>query len=444
MKRNEFHDSHSFRLKPEATRSECVIRGVPSGFSRKAAADVGSYATPMQIHPRALTAGVFLLFITGAVPNGQAPASVTAKPALAEPSIAADGSEIAFVSGGDIWTVAAAGGQARLLDLACGQRHASRLLAGQVARGVRLHAHRQWRHLHADRRHRRCPPADVRRLRWSSWMAGRATGSGSTSRRAPAISRAASTTSIACRPTAARRCRSAATATPTSTSRRRRPTDGCSRSSARGIASGQWWRHGHSHIDEAEIWIRDLTAGDVPTAWRALTNGGAKELWPMWAADGQVAALRVRPRRRREHLADARRRPARRAQLTRFTDGRVLWPSITDRRRRRGVRAQLRDLEARRRQRTHERAVDRADRRARGPGSRASAADLAVRRSGALARRTQGRVHGARRGLRRLGEGRRRRGARHHDPGRRSRSSHGRPTRAGWCIRRSAMALRAS
>ena len=69
----------------------------------------------MQIRSMGLAAAACFLFITGAVPNGQAPASVVARPALAEPSIAADGSEIAFVSGGDIWTVAAAGGQARLL-----------------------------------------------------------------------------------------------------------------------------------------------------------------------------------------------------------------------------------------------------------------------------------------------------------------------------------------
>ncbi|HVD92863.1 MAG TPA: hypothetical protein VNC21_11295, partial [Vicinamibacterales bacterium] len=36
--------------------------------------------------------------------------------------------------------------------------------------------------------------------------------------------------------------------------------------SARGNASGQWWRHGHSHLDEAEIWLRDLTAPDSPSA----------------------------------------------------------------------------------------------------------------------------------------------------------------------------------
>src|SRR5688500_14119387 len=39
----------------------------------------------------------------------------TPRPSYAEPSISPDRSEIAFVSGGDIWTVPAAGGEARLL-----------------------------------------------------------------------------------------------------------------------------------------------------------------------------------------------------------------------------------------------------------------------------------------------------------------------------------------
>src|SRR3954463_5687292 len=45
----------------------------------------------------------------------QARPKPTARPAFAEPGIAPDGSEIAFVSGGDIWTVPAVGGEARLL-----------------------------------------------------------------------------------------------------------------------------------------------------------------------------------------------------------------------------------------------------------------------------------------------------------------------------------------
>src|SRR5215217_6339152 len=40
---------------------------------------------------------------------------VAPRPALAEPSLSPDGREVAFVSGGDVWTVPAAGGEARLL-----------------------------------------------------------------------------------------------------------------------------------------------------------------------------------------------------------------------------------------------------------------------------------------------------------------------------------------
>src|SRR5213083_1274384 len=42
-------------------------------------------------------------------------AQPASKFAFAEPSLSPDGAEIAFVSGGDIWTVPARGGEARLL-----------------------------------------------------------------------------------------------------------------------------------------------------------------------------------------------------------------------------------------------------------------------------------------------------------------------------------------
>src|SRR5271163_3885215 len=44
-----------------------------------------------------------------------AAAAQTALPSLSDPAISPDGHEIAFVSGGDIWTVPATGGEARLL-----------------------------------------------------------------------------------------------------------------------------------------------------------------------------------------------------------------------------------------------------------------------------------------------------------------------------------------
>ena len=50
-----------------------------------------------------------------APPSPPSPPSPTGRAMMAEPGISADGREIAFVSGGDIWTVPAAGGDARLL-----------------------------------------------------------------------------------------------------------------------------------------------------------------------------------------------------------------------------------------------------------------------------------------------------------------------------------------
>jgi len=54
------------------------------------------------------------LSVTGVGP-ATAQQGPQSKPAMAEPSLSPDGREIAFVSGGDIWTVPAAGGVAHLL-----------------------------------------------------------------------------------------------------------------------------------------------------------------------------------------------------------------------------------------------------------------------------------------------------------------------------------------
>src|SRR5437763_6167819 len=47
--------------------------------------------------------------------RGASAKTPTTLPSFAEPAISPDGEEIAFVSGGDIWTVPARGGEARLL-----------------------------------------------------------------------------------------------------------------------------------------------------------------------------------------------------------------------------------------------------------------------------------------------------------------------------------------
>ena len=103
---------------------------------------------------------------------------------------------------------------------------------------------------------------------------------------------------------------------------------------ARANAASQWWRKGHSHLDESEIWIVRPAAAGAGPRYEQLTRGGAKDAWPMWAAGGKglylmsdrsgaqniwaISSLGVQG----DTQAGAK-------AVTTFTDGRVLWPSIT-------------------------------------------------------------------------------------------------------------------
>ena len=95
--------------------------------------------------------------------------------------------------------------------------------------------------------------------------------------------------------------------------------------SARGNGIGPWWRNGSSHLAESELWL--LHDGDQPK-YEQLTERGAKQLWPMWSGDGKSLFF-VSDRGGKQNLwtlplgGTAR-------QITKFTDGRVLWPTITN------------------------------------------------------------------------------------------------------------------
>jgi tricorn protease len=96
---------------------------------------------------------------------------------------------------------------------------------------------------------------------------------------------------------------------------------------ARANASGQWWRNGRSHLDEAEVWLsRD---GDTPS-YEPVTGGGAKEMWPMWAADGRSLFF-VSDRNGTQNIwrRDVGPRAAAARPVTAFKSGRVLWPSVS-------------------------------------------------------------------------------------------------------------------
>ena len=94
--------------------------------------------------------------------------------------------------------------------------------------------------------------------------------------------------------------------------------------SARGNGPGQWWRKGHSHLDESEIWImRGLSTG----SYEKLVDRGAKNYWPMWSADGRsIFYMSDRSGAENIWMKPLSGQPK---QITQFRAGRVLWPDIS-------------------------------------------------------------------------------------------------------------------
>lgn len=262
---------------------------------------------------------------------GQARSDPSPMPAFAEPGIAPDGSEIAFVSGGDIWTVPSAGGEARLLI--SNAANDSRPLYSPDRTHLAFVSTRTGG---GDVYVLTLATGDVRRITFDDgpdqldgWSRDGKyvyffTSAHDLSGGINDIYRVSPEGGTPMPVSADRYANEFFSAVS--------PDGRTLAMSARGIASGQWWRRGHSHLDEAEIWVRDLTAADAPAAYRAVTSAGAKDLWPMWAADG-ASLFFVSDRDGAENIWTtplARGNTAAQA-VTAFKDGRVLWPSISAR-----------------------------------------------------------------------------------------------------------------
>src|SRR3954454_4505513 len=102
------------RLKPR--QSYFAISAVVVVF--RACIDHYSKGTMMNTKTRARGSFCFYALLTMALlisMTATSAAQAPARPYFTEPAISPDLSEIAFVSGGDIWTVAGAGGGAHLL-----------------------------------------------------------------------------------------------------------------------------------------------------------------------------------------------------------------------------------------------------------------------------------------------------------------------------------------
>jgi len=250
------------------------------------------------------------------------------QPAFADPGIAPDGAEIAFVSGGDIWTVPSAGGEARLLISN----------AATESRPVYSPDRKQLAFVST-----RSGGGDIYVLTFASGDVRRVTFDDGAeqldgwSRDGKWLYFFSNAHDLAGNVNDVYRVAPEG-GTPMAVSGDRyaneffsmpSPDGKTLAMSARGSASGQWWRHGHSHLDEAEIWLRDLSGPDAPASWRAVTNGGAKDLWPMWNADGRSLFF-VSDRGGAENIWQTAIAPGSAPrQVTRFTGGRLLWPSVT-------------------------------------------------------------------------------------------------------------------
>ncbi len=268
----------------------------------------------------ALMCGAFSLSTLAQETNVRtAPASSRAY--FYEPAISPDHTEIAFVSGGDIWTVAATGGEARLLV----SHPATEFRPAYSPDGKRI-AFTSARTGNGDIYVLTLESGDLKRLTfddgfeqmesWSrdgNWIYFSTTAHDISGSNDIFRIRVDGGTPM---PVSADRYANEFMSAPS--------PDGKSLAFV-GRGFSQWWRHGRAHIDESAIWLmRDFSTAN----YERLTEGGVKELWPMWSADAR-SIFYVSDRNGTENVW-TQAIGGRSRQLTEFKDGRVLWPSISN------------------------------------------------------------------------------------------------------------------
>ncbi len=264
---------------------------------------------------RLLTAFAILLVSAAAL-------AATPQAALSEPSLSPDGTTIAFVAGGDVWTVPATGGEARLM--VANPATESRPLFSPDGRSMAFVSTRTG---NGDIYVLDLASGTTRRLTWDdtrelldSWSRdGKWIYFSSNS--AEADSGSADIWRIP----AAGGTPMQVSAEPFAYEYFAAPSpDGKSVAfTASGFANNQWWRKGHSHMDESQIFTVDGAHH-----YRAITADGAKQLWPMWSADGS-RLFYVSDRSGSDNIWSIVPGSAPQ-QITKFTSGRVIWPAIAN------------------------------------------------------------------------------------------------------------------
>jgi Tol biopolymer transport system component/C-terminal processing protease CtpA/Prc len=237
---------------------------------------------------------------------------------MTEPSLSPDRREIAFVSGGDVWTVSSEGGVARLLVSHAANE--SRPLFSPDGRYLAFGSNRTG---NGDIYILELATGNLRRLtfddvndqidawsrdgKWVYFSSSSHDISGMND-----IYRVAASGGTPMR-VSSDRYTSEFEATPLA--------DGSIIFAARGNSAGQWWRNGRSHLDESELWQK------TGEAYQQLTPRGAKQMWPMATADG--SRIYFMSDRSGSQNIWSMSRGGQAKQITTFADGRVLWPSLS-------------------------------------------------------------------------------------------------------------------
>jgi tricorn protease len=256
---------------------------------------------------------LFILLIVSIV--GAQP--ITPQTYFYEPAISPDKSEIAFVSGGDIWTVSATGGDARLLV-----SHPANELRPLYSPDNKQLAFISNRTGNGDIYLLTLATGELKRLTFddSNEQLDGFSRDGSRIYFSSSAKDIAGTNDIFSvgvnggtpMQVAADRYMNEFLAAPS-------PDGKTIAFTARGFS--QWWRKGNSNMDTSEIW----TWNDGN--YQRITEDGSRNVWAMWSGDGQTLYY-VSDRTGTQNVW-SKRLNGKETQITNFAGGRVLWANIS-------------------------------------------------------------------------------------------------------------------
>ena len=257
--------------------------------------------------------------------SGMAAVAELSRPSLSEPAISPDGHEIVFASGGDLWSVPAAGGEAHLL-VSHPATESRPLFSPDGSRLAFIST--------------RTGGGDIYVLTFATGALTRMTYTDTLdqldgwSADGRWLYFSSSVNDIAGQTDIFRV--SSEGGTPLEVSRERYLAEFEAAASpdgqtlafvAKGISGRQWWRNGHSHIDETELWVKPIAADG---GYRRVLAADAKHAWPMFSADGRTIFY-MTDEGGAENLWAVPFEGGSPRALTHFKQGRVLWPSVGNR-----------------------------------------------------------------------------------------------------------------